>query len=136
MKVENSLKTMHSNRFFPLGYYITIPYFIIYSCLVFIISLNEYPFYTIDSTRLILILISSFISSTLFFLSLSFGKIFDHSYLNYIAFLGLCISTINVIFIFNSNKPMKSIINFLLFQFVQIYAYLTHLLSVKFELKN
>jgi len=117
------------------GYYITIPYFIIYSCLVFIISINEYSLFIIESYQFSLILLCTFICYILFSMSIYFGIDFHRSYFNYIAFIGLFISTFNVILIINCNKKMKFfIINFLIFQFIHIYLYLAHLLSVKFEL--
>jgi hypothetical protein len=71
-------------------------------------------------------------------MSIFFGIEFHTSYLNYIAFIGLFVSTINTVLIINynqyKNKQIKFIVNFLIFQLIQIYMYLAHLLSIKFEL--
>lgn len=119
------------------GYYITIPYFIIYSCLLFMISIYEYPCLIIETYKYCLILLCCFICYILFSISIYFGIEFHESYYNYIAFIGLFISSFNVILIINSNKQMKLfLINFLIFYLIHIYLYLAHLLSVKFELNN
>jgi len=81
-------------------------------------------------------LLCSLICYILFSMSIYLGIEFHTSYFNYIAFIGLFISTFNIIFIINSNKQIKFIVNFLIFQFIHIYLYLTHLLSVKFELNS
>jgi hypothetical protein len=62
------------------------------------------------------------------------GIEFHRSYLNYIAFIGVFLSTLNMIYLINQTKQMKFMINYLLFQFIHLYLYLAHLLSVKFEL--
>lgn len=122
-------------KFYHLGYYITIPYFIIYSCVIFVISNTEYPFITVKSYTFSMMIICSLICYILFFISILFGIEFHRSYFNYIAFIGLFISTCNIILIINyKNKHLKFIVNFLIFQLIQIYLYLAHLLSVKFEL--
>ena len=85
-----------------------------------------------------MMIICSLICYILFFIIILFGIEFHRSYFNYIAFIGLFISTFNIILIINydkyKNEHLKFIINFLIFQLIQIYLYLTHLLSVKFEL--
>ncbi|CAF2040552.1 unnamed protein product [Rotaria magnacalcarata] len=116
------------------GYYITIPYFIIYSSFIFFIGIIEYPLFIIESFDLSMMLLCSFTCYLLFSTSSFLGIEFHTSYLNYIAFIGLAIGTYNLMLILNSNKniPMKFIIHFLTLQLMHIYLYLAHLLSVKF----
>jgi len=82
----------------------------------------------------------SLICYILFSMSIFLGIEFHASYLNYIAFIGLVIATFNVMFVIAhnqyTNKQIKFIVNFLLFQLIHIYLYLTHLLSVKFEINT
>jgi purine-cytosine permease-like protein len=83
----------------------------------------------------------SFICYILFSMSVFLGIEFHRSYFNYIAFIGLFITTFNVILIIENqqykNKEIKyNIINFLIFQLIHIYLYLAHLLSVKFEINT
>ncbi len=105
----------------------------IHSCLVFFISTNEYPLYTFESYRLSTMLLYTLICYILFSISIYFEFGFYTSYLNYIAFIGIILSTMNMIFLINQQQPMKYMISYLLFQFIHLYLYLAHLLSVKFE---
>lgn len=136
MKVKKKTRRDFFSKRFLQGYYITIPYFSIYSCLVFLIATNEYPFYTLESYRLSTLLLSTLICYLLFSISLYFNLGFSTSYLNYIAFLGVLLTTFNLIFLINQTKPTKLIIEHLVFQFIHLYLYLTHLLSVQFELNT
>ncbi|UJR21762.1 hypothetical protein I4U23_024837 [Adineta vaga] len=117
------------------GFYISIPYFIIYSCLIFIFGITEYSGYTFDSSTSFIIFLSSLVCYILFASNILFGIELHTSYLNYIAFLGLVVSTFNIRFIIThqQNQEIKSIVDLVMFQLVHIYQYLTHLLSVKFE---
>lgn len=117
------------------GYYISIPYFIIYSCFIFLISIYEYSYINIDLYQYYVMLLACFSCYLLFSINISYEKYFQGNICNYIAFIGLCISTFNVVLIINCNQQMKLlIINFLIFYLVHIYLYITHLLSIQFEL--
>ena len=115
------------------GYYVTIPYLSIYSCLVFLIATNEYPLYTLESYRLSIVLLSTFVCYLLFSISVYFDLGFSTSYLNYIAFIGVLLTTFNLIFLINQSKQTKSVIEHLVFQFIHLYLYFAHLLSVQLE---
>jgi hypothetical protein len=127
---------------FDLGYYIAIPYFIVYACCIFLVSTNLNPLNMIQSYRLSSVLICSFIFYTIFSMCIYLGLALQTSLLNYIAYLGLAIGTWHMMFIFDdvnyrNQTKLSSIItmNILLVQLIHIYLYLTHLLSVKFEMK-
>lgn len=83
-------------------------------------------------------LISSLVWYILFSTPVYLGFELHASVLNYIAFLGLMTGTGNVMLIIDENqlgrKPSILVINFLLVQLIHIYLYLTHLLSVRFEI--
>lgn len=119
-----------------LGYYISIPYLCIYSCVLFFIGVNEYPFYLLKSYRFPILLLSTFICYLLFFMSVYFDRGFSTSYLNYIAFLGVILTSFNLIFLINEIQPLGLAIEHLVFQFIHLYSYLAHLLSVQFELNS
>ena len=116
-----------------LGYYITIPYLGIYSCVLFFIGVNEYPFYMLKFYRFPILLLCTLVCYLLFSISVYLDLGFSTSYLNYIAFLGVILTSFNLIFLINEIQPMELAIEHLVFQFIHLYLYLAHLLSVQFE---
>lgn len=118
------------------GYYVSIPYFILYSCFIFFLSINEYPYYSLNSFEILFLLSLSLIFYSLFLLSRYSRIEFHNNYFNYLACFGLILSTVNLILILNSKKSNYSFVSILSHQLIHIYFYLTHLLSVKFELNS
>ena len=115
---------------FYLGFSISIPYFILYSYFISIFSITHYSLPMLNCS---IIFLSSLISYLLFATNILLGIQIHRSYLNYLAFVGLVVSTFNVRLIL-SQQEHQQIVDLLTTQFVHIYQYITHLLSVKFEL--
>ena len=84
-------------------------------------------------------LISSLVCYILFSTGICVGLELQASALNHLAFLGLFTGTCNVLLTIDENQPGRKstilVINFLLLQFIHIYLYLAHLLSVQFEIR-
>lgn len=134
---EGSERVFESHRkTLPLGFHISIPCFIIYSCLVFVVAKADRPFFGIEPATFSITFICSLVCHALFTVPTLLGMSLRASCLNYIAFLGLAVATFNVVFIIERSQfeTIEAASDILLLQLVHVYLYLTHLLSVAFEM--